>query len=236
MKLAHSELTKRLHWVGDNYPSTRKVMADLIRDTSQGVAPEAGKLEAMEQGLEVTSFSKPTTEAFGAKEFEALVNAKAPAPKFRFGPSSNKELMGVKKELVTMAHRALDLTTQDFMVFDGLRTEAEQRVLVKRGASRTMLSRHRVQPDGFGHAIDLVPYVSGKPVWDWEPIYHIVLAVDMAATDMGIADRITWGGAWDRRLSDFGGSADAYREEVRLYTIRHPGKDFIDGPHFQWES
>jgi len=60
--------------------------------------------------------------------------------------------------------------------------------------------------------------------------------MDQAATELGIAHLITWGGAWDRKLSDFGGNERAYQAEVEAYKIRHPGKDFIDGPHFEIEK
>lgn len=207
--IKHGEFTKGLIDIGLPMSSVAKV----IRLSKGGVAPEGADSESL--------------EAFGFV---------APTSRFRFGAGSLKELAGVKPELVILAKRTLELTTQDFVVFDGLRTEIEQRVLVKRGASKTMFSKHRVQKDGFGHALDLVPYVNGKPVWEWEPIYDIVCAVDQAATELGIADNIVWGGAWDRRLSDFGGDRLAYKKECQLYQQRHDGADFIDGPHFEWRD
>src|SRR3546814_9111613 len=83
-----------------------------------------------------------------------------------------------------------------------------------------------------GLAVDLVPWV-GKPVWEWDRIYPIAFAMDQAATALGLASKIRWGGAWDRVLSDFGGSIDSYRDECEAYAKRHPGKDFLDGPHFE---
>src|SRR3546814_17290907 len=83
-----------------------------------------------------------------------------------------------------------------------------------------------------GRAVDLVPWV-GKPVWEWDRIYPIAFAMDQAATELGLASKIRWGGAWDRVLSDFGGSIDSYREECEAYAKRHPGKACLDGPHFE---
>jgi peptidoglycan L-alanyl-D-glutamate endopeptidase CwlK len=40
-----------------------------------------------------------------------------------------------------------------------------------------MNSRHLIRSDGFGHAVDLVPWINGKPRWEWKPIYHIAAAV-----------------------------------------------------------
>ena len=150
---------------------------------------------------------------------------------FVFGKSSLKELEGVKTELVLLARRALELSTQDFCVYDGLRTVKEQAAHVKAGTSKTMQSKHLQ-----GLAIDLVPWINGKPTWDWDGCYKIACAADAAATEQGIAHKIRWGGAWDRTLADFGGDVSLYKKEVEAYAARHPGKDFIDGPHFEWVS
>src|SRR3546814_10917995 len=74
-----------------------------------------------------------------------------------------------------------------------------------------------------GLAVDLVPW-GGKPVWEWDRIYPIAFAMDQAATELGLASKIRWGGAWDRVLSDIGGSIDSYREECEAYAKRHPGR------------
>ena len=147
---------------------------------------------------------------------------------FKLGAASLKELEGVDSLLVSVVKLAITITEQDFTVYDGIRTVKEQMTHVKNGTSKTMQSKHL---DGL--AVDLVPWVNGKPVWDWKRIYPIAFAMDRAATLLGFADLITWGGAWDRKLSDFGGSPEAYKRETELYADRHPGKDFLDGPHFE---
>lgn len=157
--------------------------------------------------------------------------------KFKFGRKSEHELLGVKRELVEVARLALKHTTQDFMIFDGLRTTAEQRNIVALGVSKTMRSKHLPQADGFSHALDAVPVNSaGAPKWDWDMVYPVICAFDFAATQLGYDDHIRWGGAWDRVLSDFGGETNAYRLEVEAYAKRHVGKDFLDGPHLEWVS
>jgi peptidoglycan L-alanyl-D-glutamate endopeptidase CwlK len=156
-----------------------------------------------------------------------------PTPKsgFKFSAASEKELQGVDKRLVACARRALELSTQDFTVFDGLRTLKEQQQHVANGTSKTMQSKHL---DGL--AVDLVPYINGKPTWDWTGCYKIALAMDQAATELGLAHLITWGGAWDRKLSDFGSDGwDAYKSETEKYVSR-TGKTFLDGPHFEIEG
>lgn len=153
---------------------------------------------------------------------------------FKFGSKSKRELEGVHPILVEVATLALDFSTQDFMIFDGLRTEEEQRNHVRRGNSKTMHSKHLPQRDGLSHAVDAVPTVGTIPKWEWDLVYPVVMAFDKAATELDYADKIVWGGAWDRRLSDFGGNkAEVYRQVVQDYAARNPGKDFLDGPHFE---
>lgn len=155
---------------------------------------------------------------------------------FRFGAGSLKEMTGVHPVLVRVATRALEICEVDFAFHDGLRTEDEQTALVAKGASTTMNSKHRKQADGWGHAMDLVPYINGKLRWEWEPIFKIATAVDQAATELKV--KIRWGGVWDKILTEYGGSAEAMEAEVDAYVARrkakYPGKKvFIDGPHFE---
>lgn len=148
---------------------------------------------------------------------------------FVFGKTSKGNLEGVDGRLVRCAGLALmKYTTQDFMVFEGPRTKARQQQLVNQGMSRTMNSKHLT-----GRAVDLVPIIDGIPKWDWNGCYKIAYAMDQAATELGLANQIRWGGAWDRTLADFGGVESAYMAEVEAYKRRHEGSDFIDGPHFE---
>src|SRR3546814_18134845 len=83
-------------------------------------------------------------------------------PTFILSKASLKELEGVKPELVATVKRAIEITIQDFTVFDGIRSVKEQQQHVANGTSQTMKSKHL---DGL--AVDLVPWV-GKPVWEWD--------------------------------------------------------------------
>lgn len=154
---------------------------------------------------------------------------------YTLGQRSRANLAGVHPDLVRVVERAITLTTQDFAVHDGTRSMAEQREFVRRGVSKTLHSRHLVNPDGFGHAVDLVPVVGGQLRWEWPPIYAVAAAMRQAAQACGVA--LVWGGAWDRPLQDLGAAADAgaaaMKATVAAYCARHPGPDFIDGPHFE---
>lgn len=150
---------------------------------------------------------------------------------FNLGPGSLRELEGVHPDLVAVVRRAIEITAQDFGVHDGSRTIEEQRELVRKGASQTMDSNHLVQADGLGHAVDLVPYINGQLRWEWGPIYEIAEAMRRASADLGIS--LVWGGVWDRTLGTYGNGAEAMKAAVQAYEVRHPGRDFIDGPHYQ---
>lgn len=107
---------------------------------------------------------------------------------------SRRRLTGVHPDLVRVVERAIELTSVDFRVTEGLRTAARQAELVRAGASQTVHSRHLT-----GHAVDVVALVGGKVRWDW-PLYgYIASAMKGAAQDLGIP--IIWGGDW-RTLKD----------------------------------
>lgn len=100
-----------------------------------------------------------------------------------------QRLAGVHPDLVRVISRAREAA--DFIVTEGLRTEARQRQLVAAGASQTMHSRHLT-----GHAVDLAALVDGTVRWDW-PLYdRLALAVKRAAVEEEVA--IAWGGDWPK--------------------------------------
>ncbi|QAY77935.1 M15 family metallopeptidase [Sphingosinicella sp. BN140058] len=153
---------------------------------------------------------------------------------YTLGARSRAELAGVHPKLVQVVERAIAITQQDFSVHDGLRTEAEQRELVRRGASKTMNSMHRRQADGFGHAVDLVPFINGQLRWEWKPIFAIAAAVRQAAGELGV--KLIWGGVWDRPLEALHPAPDYMEQAVNAYVTRRRGigkTAFIDGPHFE---
>lgn len=110
---------------------------------------------------------------------------------FKLSARSRARLNGVRPELVRVVERAIEVTTVDFMVTEGLRTRERQSELVKAGASRTLNSRHLT-----GHAVDVAALVGGKVRWDW-PLYpEIAKAFRQAAREQGV--KIVWGGDWPR--------------------------------------
>ncbi len=124
---------------------------------------------------------------------------------FKFSKHSWKELVGVHPELGFMCTEAIKITKQDFMVFDGIRTDAEQRSLFEKGASRTLDSYHL-----YGLAVDIVPYRYG-PVWDVGALKELAIAVKHVIHTHGLHidnGYDLWG--WDRPHWQLTGYKDVY--------------------------
>jgi len=149
---------------------------------------------------------------------------------YKLGKHSLQELEGVHPRLIAVVERSIQLTTQDYTVFDGLRFLAEQKIYVETGVSQTLDSKHLPQLDGYGHAVDLIPYINGKLRWEIVPMYPIALSMRQAAEELGA--KIRWGGCWQVLT----GTTDNPKLMVEEYIDRRrrQGRDpFVDGPHFE---
>ena len=113
----------------------------------------------------------------------------------KFSRASMENLEGVHPLL---ADWTLELVVvMNCTVISGVRDMTTQREYVALGVSKTMNSMHLIQPDGYGHAVDLAPY----PI-KYERTRQFDLLAGMGwmlAHKMGI--NILWGGDWDRDLN-----------------------------------
>lgn len=110
---------------------------------------------------------------------------------YKLGPRSEMRLKGVHPDLVRVVHRAIEISTLDFTVLEGLRDPMRQKKLFDAGASQTLNSRHIT-----GHAVDLGAWVDHQVDWSW-PLYHDIAAVmKTAARELNVP--IVWGGDWSR--------------------------------------
>lgn len=109
---------------------------------------------------------------------------------FKFSQKSINNLKGVKPELVKVVNRALELSTVDFGVCEGLRTVEQQREYVRQGVSQTMASKHIT-----GDAVDLYPsklpdgWQKNPKVW-----LPVLEAMKKAGDELGVKLRfgINW--------------------------------------------
>ena len=112
--------------------------------------------------------------------------------KYKLSDNSLKRLEGLHPDLVRVVKRAVEITTIDFSVGEGLRSITRQKELYAKGSTTTMNSRHLT-----GHAVDLFALdESGVVTWDWKYYHSLSDAVKQAAKDVGVT--IEWGGDWSK--------------------------------------
>ena len=152
---------------------------------------------------------------------------------YRLGTLSQSRLTNVQVDLARCVRKAIELTEQDFQVFEGLRDIERQRELVARGASRTLDSYHLGDKYGQSHAVDLVPFIAGKVQWQDAPCLVVARAMHRAAKMLMVP--VTWGAVWDLELAQL--NADDLDGEIDGYVARHlkdhGKKPLVDRPHFQ---
>ena len=146
---------------------------------------------------------------------------------FKLSKRSLSRLEGVDERMVRVVKTAITVSKIDFGVICGLRTIAEQKELVAKGASQTMKSKHI---DGL--AVDLMAYIGGRASWELNLYDDIADAMKIAADEEDVSLR--WGAAWHiNDLREWDSSMqDAMNEYIDLR--RGQGRrPFIDGPHFE---
>lgn len=108
-----------------------------------------------------------------------------------YGRLSMLNLDGVHPMLKNWGMRLVKVF--DHKVVSGVRDLATQRRYVELGVSKTMNSKHLIQHDGYGHALDLAPYpVNFNHTRDFDVLagYGMMLAHEMNIP-------LRWGGDWD---------------------------------------
>ena len=115
---------------------------------------------------------------------------------------SISNLRQVHPDLVAVVGRAIQITEQDFIVIEGVRTQERQDELWAQGRTTPGpivtwtkdASSHGIGKDGYGRAVDICPF----PV-DWNDLSKfdaIARAMFAAATELGV--RLRWGADWDQ--------------------------------------
>lgn len=126
---------------------------------------------------------------------------------FKLSKRSKDNLYGVHPDLVAVVERAIQITSIDFGVSEGLRTLQRQKLMVAEGKSKTIHSKHLPQADGLSHAVDLYVLVNGRASWDHKYFRLAIQAMMTAAIELDV--QIKAGGLW---------------------------RDFLDSPHFELNS
>jgi peptidoglycan L-alanyl-D-glutamate endopeptidase CwlK len=111
----------------------------------------------------------------------------------------DERLQTVSPRLADVVRKAATYLDFDLLVVEGARTLERQKMLVAKGASRTLKSKHLPGPDGYSRAVDLAPVVDGELRWDWPLFLVINKAMQRASDELGVV--LTWGGDW-RKFRD----------------------------------
>lgn len=121
--------------------------------------------------------------------------------KYKLSRKSLENLRGVHPSLVFIVQSTIETGIMDFSVNEGVRTLERQKKLVSEGFSKTMKSKHLVQSDGYGHAVDLYPYPIDMEAVNRNNAVEIVRFGVLAGIIKSIAwthgIEIEWGGDFD---------------------------------------
>jgi len=144
---------------------------------------------------------------------------------WKFGGRSEQRLDGIKPDIAAVTRRALELSSLDFGVTCGLRSQHEQNQLVATGKSQTKNSRHLT-----GDAVDVVAYHGGSVSWEMDDYVTIAEAFLKASKELDID--IEWGAAWLAPLATYESAKEAMTTYVD--TRKSQGRTpLMDGPLFQ---
>ena len=186
---------------------TSKEIFDFMRKTSltQGQVDSFYKL--LEQGSELNTVAS----FLGMQETKQEIKVS----KFKLSERSLKSLEGVNPNLVKVVERAIELTEQDFLVLEGVRSKEQCYINYGKGRTVAQCSAKGVptkyaQPSlskvtwlnnplaskhVTGNAVDLVPYLI-----NWNTISKfttISKAMKQAAKELGVD--LEWGGDWTKK-------------------------------------
>ena len=186
---------------------TSKEIFDFMRKTSltQGQVDSFYKL--LEQGAELNTIAS----FLGMQETEQEIKVS----KYKLSERSLNSLKGVNPSLVKVVERAIELTEQDFLVLEGVRSKEQCYINYGKGRTVAQCSAKGV-PTNYaqpslskvtwlnnplaskhvtGNAVDLVP----SPI-DWNTISKfttISKAMKQAAKELGVD--LEWGGDWTKK-------------------------------------
>ena len=186
---------------------TSKEIFDFMRKTSltQGQVDSFYKL--LEEGAELNTIAS----FLGMQETEQEIKVS----KYKLSERSLNSLKGVNPNLVKVVERAIELTEQDFLVLEGVRSKEQCYINYGKGRTAAQCSAKGVptkyaQPNlskvtwlnnplaskhVTGNAVDLVPY----PI-NWNTISKfttISKAMKQAAKELGVD--LEWGGDWTKK-------------------------------------
>ncbi len=134
------------------------------------------------------------------------MSAEVTPPQWKWGARSFAKRSELHPDLARLFDRVLDLVPFDITLTDAHRGMQQQHAAFKSGASQVDYpnSKHNKMPAEAGH-IDPYPVKYDKPL----KYYVLCGVVWVAARQLGMIDKIRWGGDWDR---DFDHEEETFRD------------------------
>ena len=186
---------------------TSKEIFDFMRKTSLTQGQVDSFYQLLEQGAELNTIAS----FLGMQEAKQEIKVS----KYKLSERSLNSLKGVNPNLVKVVERAIELTEQDFLVLEGVRSKEQCYINYGKGRTAAQCSAKGVptkyaQPSlskvtwlnnplaskhVTGNAVDLVP----SPI-DWNTISKfttISKAMKQAAKELGVD--LEWGGDWTKK-------------------------------------
>ena len=187
---------------------TSKEIFDFMRKTSLTQSQVDSFYKLIEQGAEIN-----TVASFLGIENNST--QEVVVSKYKLSERSLKSLEGVDPNLVKVVKRAIEITEQDFIVIEGLRTKEQMMINYGKGRTVAQLAVHGI-PASYakpkeakvtwlnnpfasnhakGKAVDIVP----APV-TWDDISKfkkINEAMQASAKELGI--KLSYGGDWTKK-------------------------------------
>ena len=192
---------------------TSKEIFDFMRKYSLVQSQVDAFYKLLEQGADINTIAlfaglSPKSAVEEKKEEKKLSN-------FKLSQRSLNSLKGVDPNLVKVVKRAIEITEQDFIVIEGLRTREQMMINYGKGRTADQLAVHGI-PASYakpkeakvtwltnpfasnhakGKAVDIVP----SPV-DWNDISKfkkINEAMQAAAKELGV--KLSYGGDWTKK-------------------------------------
>jgi len=107
--------------------------------------------------------------------------------KYHLGKSSVRRLKTCHPDLIVLVNSAIENSPLDFSVVCGYRSEEDQEAAFKAGNSKAHFgeSPHNCEP---ALAVDLVPWVDGKLVWDSDSEHYAELGKHLSVTAKSLYD------------------------------------------------
>ena len=187
---------------------TSKEIFDFMRKCNLVQSQVDAFYKLLEQGADIN-----TIALFAGLSPKNVVEEKK-LPNFKLSQRSLNSLKGVDPNLVKVVKRAIEITEQDFIVIEGLRTREQMMINYGKGRTAAQLAVHGIPASyakpkeakvtwlsnpfsskhGKGLAVDIVP----NPV-DWSDVSKfdkIAKAMFKAASELGY-NTLRWGADWD---------------------------------------